>query len=253
MQRSVANQVDPPCRKYYTWRVGDFILYKISSPESLKFYIGITSQPLTRRMQRHIYDCKRLLHRMALWLRKYHSSATITTIASGLSKDSASLAEMVIIDYFSRKMKNKILNTACGGIYPPKWDDLPQSTRDRVVSRKTGKKPSIETRKKMSESRRGKRHHEQTKRKISASQKGKKINTESKAKMSAAKKGKRLSDNAVVARLAAVSTPVAILDRGSLVEFPSISAAGRYLGVNKSKIHAALKRGYIGEHLIVKI
>ena len=148
------------------------ILYKLTFPNG-KVYIGITTETLSRRVQRHInYARENRPYALSAAIRKYgERSFTAEHIASAMSKDDLAVVERILIAQHDSICPNGYNMTGGGeGTY--------------LV------KPSHEKRKKISESLSGRKLSEAHRISIGLAQKGKTIPHETRRKMSAAHQGR---------------------------------------------------------------
>lgn len=148
------------------------ILYKLAFPNG-KVYIGITTESLSRRVQRHInYARKNRPYALSAAIRKYgEHSFTAEHIASARSKEDLSALERMMIAHYNTICPNGYNMTGGGeGTY-------------RV-------KPSEKTRNKISESLSGRKLSDAHRMAVGLAQKGKNIPIETRQKMSAAHKNR---------------------------------------------------------------
>ena len=146
------------------------ILYRLTFPNG-KFYIGITTESLSRRVQRHInYARANKPYALSAAIRKYGEKSFIAEhIASAISKDDLAHIEKIAIEQYNSMCPNGYNMTGGGeGTY-------------RVA-------PSEEKRKKISKSLSGRKLSDAHKLALGQAQKGKIIPEDTRKKMSDAHK-----------------------------------------------------------------
>ena len=149
------------------------ILYKLTFPNG-KIYIGITTELLSRRVQRHInYARANKPYALSAAIRKYGERSFVAEhIASAKNKNDLACIERMAIDQYSSICPNGYNMTGGGeGTYHIK--------------------PSEEKRKKISDSLSGRKLSDAHRMAVGLAQKGKTIPHETRRKMSAAHQGRQ--------------------------------------------------------------
>ena len=148
------------------------ILYKLTFPNG-KVYIGITTELLSRRVQRHINYARENRHyALSAAIRKYGEHSFVAEhIASAKTKDDLACIERIAIEQYNSICPNGYNMTGGGdGTYHIK--------------------PSEETRKRISDSLSGRKLSDAHRMAVGLAQKGKTIPPETRRKMSAAHQGR---------------------------------------------------------------
>jgi len=148
------------------------IIYKLTFPNG-KIYIGITTESLSRRVQRHInYARKNRPYALSAAIRKYgEKSFTAEHIASTKTVDDLVHVERILIKQY-------------GSICPNGYNMTGGGEGSYCI------KPSVEKRRKISESLSGRKLSHAHRVAIGLAQKGKTIPIETRMKMSAAHQGR---------------------------------------------------------------
>lgn len=91
-----------------------FKLYKVWSPDSEYYYLGITGCTLRQRFSSHLNRSKTHRTKFYSWLSKHRSDAIIEVVAEFLTKEECYLAEIFCIA-LGKNLDQPILNLAAGG------------------------------------------------------------------------------------------------------------------------------------------
>ena len=207
------------------------------------FYVGKGSK---NRVVKHFKENRKFCANEMKWSKikaiqnTLHEDPFYIMLEDGMKEEAALAMEIVVIDGIGRKNigMGPLLNMEAGGANPPKFNDFDEDKKERIRQKFREKKQSPETRQKRADSNRGKKRTNEFRQQLSAMRMGsgnpmfgKKFTDEHKQKMSQAMLNNSMSK----------VTYQYGLDGALVATWPSISEAGRQLGVSSSKICACCK------------
>jgi hypothetical protein len=135
--------------------MGNCSVYVLSDNTGIR-YVGVSVNP-QRRIRYHVHEATNEKNKSynlykSRWLRSIDFDFRHRILFSGSEQDCYE-KEVVLIDRLLKKGK-QLVNTSKGGDKPPRINELPnfEDTRLKISAKASGRKISIETRKKMSES-----------------------------------------------------------------------------------------------------
>lgn len=143
-----------------------------------------------KRWKRHLTNAHN--PRLAALVRESGGDLPLVKVRVGLTDEQAKQVEVALIRAIGRGHRGPLVNFTDGGEGTIGWRQ-PDSVKEAVSRAQTGRKHSIEARRRMRESQTGRRHPESVKQKIGAKHKGKKIAPDHLAKMTAGHAGKPLT------------------------------------------------------------
>jgi group I intron endonuclease len=139
--------------------MSNFVVYKITNIINSKFYIGSTKHFTTRKRE-HIYTLNKNTHRNSYlqraWNKYGEKNFKFEILEENIEKENLILREQYYLDQLKPYIK-KIgynLNPTAGSNLGFK---MPKSAIEKIRQANTGKKHSVETRKKISEVQKGKK------------------------------------------------------------------------------------------------
>ena len=184
------------------------VVYKIQNKSNGKIYIGKTKRTLDVRMTEHLYNSRSHCNKsyIDLAIGKYGIDAfDVAVVEECLTEDELNQKEKFWIRQLNCKVPHGY-NLTDGG--------------DGV----SGKERSLEYRKKMSKANKGKKRSLETRKKMSETWMGHKVSEKTREKISASSKLKR---------------PVICIE--SKVQFESITAAAKWVGVSMNALSISLR------------
>jgi predicted GIY-YIG superfamily endonuclease len=123
-----------------------FNLYIIHSDDSTRFYIGITKNEISKRLNGHKALARSGINRpICRWLMKHYDTAQITVVAAYATKEKACDAEIAYIAFNKEHNKEDILNIASGGEGGFVLTDPSEiiSWREKLKKARVGRKPAL--------------------------------------------------------------------------------------------------------------
>lgn len=154
-------------------------VYVIKNTVNNKIYIG-SAVNITKRFLRHKQDLTLGIHSNTYLQRawnKYGESGFTFKVHLRCDKDKLISNEQIIIDASIKRLGRNNVYNIC-----------------EIAGSTLGRKPTVETLKKMSESSKGRRHTEEARMKMSKAKKGKKLSLEHRSRLSESHKGYKLPE-----------------------------------------------------------
>lgn len=216
-----------------------YLLYCLVDPsaEGEIRYIGITSENLSKRLGKHVYEAKTGgKNYRCNWIRsllKENIKPEIHLLDSLPSWEDACKSEIQTIKEL-REIGYRLVNGTDGGEGSVGFKHTEES-KAKLSAAMKGKQTRL-----------GKQHSDETKTKISAAHTGRKHTAEARQNMSAAGKGRKFSEDHRKKISAAHKDKLSpwlfkpIIDQNGAI-YPSLKEAARILGLHKSNISEVLR------------